>query len=249
MYFLESHIYSEVLQQNLAINVLLPQGIKPKEKVKTLYLLHGYLGDYMDWMRLSAIERYASLYRTAIIMPSAYNSYYTDTTYDFNYYTFISKELPEIVESMFPLSKKGKDRMIGGLSMGGYGAMKIALSNPTKYAKVFTLSGALDVEHIRELTRQTRRKTSFDAVFGKKSTTGSKHDLKALVLKHQKAGRELPAMMITCGSEDFLIESNINFHQFLVDQKVPHGYEISPGAHDWSYWDETIEWVLKWVNE
>lgn len=249
MYFFESHIFSEALSLNVSVNVLLPQNIKPKEKVKALYLLHGYLGDHTDWMRLSAIERYANQYRIAIIMPAAQNSYYTDTTFGQAYFTFFSIELPKIIESIFPISKKSEDRMIGGLSMGGYGALKIALSKPSYFGKVFSLSGALDIEHIRDLTRESGRKNGFDGVFGPNSTINTKHDLKHLLIKAKNKKQAMPEIMIACGTEDFLIESNQKFHEFLTHEGIDHIYQTEPGVHDWLYWDHTIEKVLPWLNQ
>lgn len=249
MYLFESHVFSEALNFNVCVNVLIPHQVKPKEKFKTLYLLHGYMGDYTDWMRLSALERYANQYRIAIVMPSAHNAYYTDTTYGYPYETFISIELPNMMESIFPLSKKKEDRMIGGLSMGGYGALKMALSPKGKFGKAFSLSGALDIEHIRNLTRETPRKHTFDGVFGKKSVEMTKHDLKYLVSKRIQKNQEFPELLITCGTEDFLFQSNEKFHDFLNENHIKHDYITNPGDHNWDYWDLMIEKVLPWVNK
>jgi len=240
---------SEILDLNVTLNIILPEPISKKEKLKTLYLLHGYIGDHTDWLRFSSVERYNWPYRYAIIMPAVQNSYYTDTTYGHRYLSFITQELPKVMEQTFPLSTKKEDRFIGGLSMGGYGAIKSGLLNPKKYHKAFSLSGALDINHIREITRETGRKIMFDSVFGKKSVEKTKHDLFFLAQKNIDKKIHMPEMLIACGSEDFLYDSNVRFHQFLENQNINHEFIVDQGAHEWSFWDKYLEVALEWISK
>ena len=238
---------SETLDLNVSVNVILPEPIGKNETFKTLYLLHGYIGDHTDWIRFSSPERYNWSYRYAIIMPAVQNSYYTDTTYGQKYLTFIAEELPQVMERTFPLSRKREDRFIGGLSMGGYGALKAALLYPKKYSKAFSLSGAVDINHIREITRDSARKVSFDAVFSKKEVSGTKHDLFYLIDKNIKKNIIQPEMFISCGTEDFLFESNQKMHKFLNEHNIEHVYMTEPGTHDWEFWDKYLWIAMTWL--
>lgn len=247
MAFLTLHYRSNALELNTTINIILPQDIKKDEKLKVLYLLHGYIGDHTDWMRYTSIERYSWNYRLAIVMPAVNNSYYTDTVSGLNYFTYVSKELPDFITSLLPISTKREDNYVAGLSMGGYGALKIALTYPERYSKAASLSGALDLDEIRKLANQNPRNTWFDAVFGLKPSQNTPSDLKYLIDLHLKHDVLLPDMFIACGTEDFLYQDNKKFVSFLNQNNVKHTYFESPGNHDWGFWDFYIQKVLAWL--
>ena len=145
--FLEMHFASKELKQNDTVNVLLPHDYDNSgEPYKTLWLLHGLSGNHNSWMRLSSIERYATEYKLAVIMPCVNRSWYTNTAYGVNYFNFVTKELPELCHKTFSnLSSKKENNIIAGLSMGGYGAVKAALTYPEQYGSCISLSGALDI--------------------------------------------------------------------------------------------------------
>lgn len=155
MAFLQANVYSSELGMEVMVNVILPQQTKKaigKETtgavtdIPVLYLLHGMNGNHSVWERRTSIERYVSDLDIAVIMPSTDLGFYTDTTYDMNYWTFISEELPNICHELFPqLSTKREKTFAAGLSMGGYGAIKLGLRKPEKFAAVASLSGALAI--------------------------------------------------------------------------------------------------------
>ncbi len=247
MAFLTLHIKSNVLDLNTTVNVILPQDVKKDEKLKVLYLLHGYIGDHTDWMRYTSIERYSWNYRLAIVMPAVNNSYYTDTVSGLPYFTYISKELPELLSSLLPLSNKREDNYVAGLSMGGYGALKVALTYPERYSKAASLSGALDIDEIRKIAQSQPRDLWFNAVFGLKPSQNTPSDLKYLIDLHLKHHVGLPDLFVACGTEDFLYNDNIKFKDFLENRNVKHTYFESKGAHDWGFWDTYIQKVLAWL--
>ncbi|MFH0767226.1 MAG: alpha/beta hydrolase family protein [Bacillota bacterium] len=247
MAFIQCHFQSMVLDLNASVNVIIPEDIKENEKIKVLYLLHGYIGDHTDWTRLSSIERYVSAYRIAVVMPAVNNSYYTDMIHGLPYYTFMTQELPKFITSTFPVSTQTEDNYICGLSMGGYGAFKIALSPPYPYVKAASISGALDIEHIRALSKEKNRIIQFESVFGLKSTQNTTNDLKYLINLMKKNKVQSPQLFIGCGTEDFLHEDNVSFTHFLDQEKIQYTYKESIGNHDWSLWDEYIQIVLKWM--
>ncbi|MBO5868053.1 MAG: esterase family protein, partial [Oscillospiraceae bacterium] len=167
---LEFQFYSKALKSVTTVSVILPEihktteGIgRPAGTYKTLYLLHGLSGDHTNWPRKTSIERYANKYGIAVVMPSVGRSWYTDLPNGIQYMTFVAEELPAICRSYFSgMSDRKEDNYIAGLSMGGYGALKIALTYPDAYCGCATLSGALDV------TRDGRPRdlTEWRSIFG-----------------------------------------------------------------------------------
>ncbi len=246
MAYLQMEMHSKALVMTTTVSVILPDEIKPNEKLKTLYLLHGYRGNHMDWMRYTSIERYVRDERVAIIMPEVNNGYYTDTANGLNYFTYVADELPKRCETIFPLSKKREDRYIAGLSMGGYGAFKIAGLRPKRFAKAISLSGSLDIKHVYEMTKETDRKGYFHSVFGKTEHRMDQQDLYAIYLKLLKEDQK-PELFMACGTEDFLFEDNERFYQYLVELGYSVYYETSAGAHEWVFWDHYIEKALRWI--
>ena len=240
MIYLQMHVRSRSLSKNVQLNLLLPQSYE--RSYKTLWLFHGNSDDHTAWMRQSSIERYAEKLGIAVVMPDVDRSWYSDTAYGANYFTFISEELPAILRSHFQgMSDRREDNMVAGLSMGGYGAMKLALTMPEKYGACISLSGALDI------TRKNRpiNLDEWRSIFGfsmesADELAGSEHDIFAVAEKAAKKGLELPSLYIWCGSEDVLSEANDKFHEHLDSLGISHIYKTSEGDHSWKWWDMHI---------
>ena len=146
MALIRCDFFSESLALGTSMTVLLPQGAAAGAgKPPVLYLLHGLTDDDTAWTRYTSIERYADAKGLAVVMPQAHRSFYTDEAYGMKFWTFLSEELPAVVQSFFRVSDQRAETFVAGLSMGGYGAMKWALRQPGRFAKAATLSGALDL--------------------------------------------------------------------------------------------------------
>jgi enterochelin esterase-like enzyme len=136
----EVKFHSEVLDLRNTMHVLLPQRTmaerqsKRAPKYRVLYLLHGHSDDHTAWQRWTSIERYVEGLNLAVVMPAGYLSFYTDMAYGPRYGQFISEEVPAVVHDLFPLSSEREDTFVAGLSMGGYGAFKLALTYPERFA-------------------------------------------------------------------------------------------------------------------
>lgn len=252
----EVNFFSETLGLLSSMYVLLPQRKledaknKRKPKYRTLYLLHGHSDDHTAWQRWTSIERYVEGLDLAVVMPAVHLSYYTDMTHGGRYWQFISEEVPAVVRDMFSLSSNREDNFIAGLSMGGYGAFKLALTHPERFAAAASLSGALD---IRERVRPDNPRNDKDRliemhnVFGDPSKLpGSKHDLLALAKKVAR-GNIKPHLYQCCGTEDFLYAENIHFRDIVRKLPIDLTYEEGPGEHNWDYWDKMIQNVLAWM--
>jgi len=228
--------------------VLLPQpapGAAITKPYKTLYLLHGLSDDHTAWTRWTSIERYAAEYNLAVVMPNAHRSFYSDRKYGGRYFEFISNELISIMQDAFPLSDKREDRYAAGLSMGGYGALKLGLACPEKFSAAASLSGALDVVGRLKGAENLRGEFMdfYDAPVGERN----QNDLFYLAENIIKSGLPKPRVYVWCGTEDFLYEDNVKFKKFMEKTDFDFTYEQSAGDHSWGYWDTKIQTVLKFI--
>ncbi|MFJ8577991.1 alpha/beta hydrolase [Micromonospora sp. NPDC093277] len=244
--------FSEALGMGTSMTVLLPErspaigvagrGVDGDPPV--LYLLHGLSDDDTIWTRRTSIERYVAALGLAVVMPQAARSFYSDETHGNRYWTFLSDELPEVCHSFFRLSTRRQDTFVAGLSMGGYGAMKWALRDPGRFAAAASLSGALDVTRRRDHPTAPVDPAVWHTVWDDREVTGTDADTIALL---ERAGDDLPALYVACGTEDFLYEDNLRFVDTARRRGVPLTVDFSPGAHDWAYWDAKIQDVLAWL--
>ena len=260
MAFLDVHCFSDALGLSVSFYLLLPQktarqigmtGGEARAQYPTLYLLHGLSDDHTIWMRRTSIERHAALKNIAVVMPAVGRSFYQDMPNGAKYWTFLSEELPALCQHWFPLSPKREDNFAAGLSMGGYGALRLALARPDKFCAAASLSGALDVvRRLREAGQPDSRisKAEWTGIFGAAlKAEGSDADLYFLAQKVAASAGPKPALFLACGTEDELIEDHRAFAQHLDRLHLEHRLRESPGAHEWAYWDAQIQQVLDWL--
>jgi len=256
MAFLQANIYSNVLEMEVMIDVILPQSTKKKIGTQSqstgidlpvLYLLHGMNGNHSVWQRRTSIERYAAEYQLAVIMPSTDLGWYTDTTYEMKYWTFIAEELPQICHELFPqLTQKREKTFAAGLSMGGYGAVKLGLRKPDQFAAVASLSGALGLAESMDSLLQLRNQAYWEGIFGPlDSLKGSDNDLIHLI--QQIDAKKAPRFFVACGTEDALDPANTYAVQQMEKHQLDVTFEQGPGGHDWVFWDHWIQRVLEWL--
>ena len=256
MAFLTVNFFSHALNIHTAVNVIVPQaGIWPEPLPRrtwpTLYLLHGLSDDHTIWQRRTAIERYVEGQPLAVVMPAVNRSFYQDTLYGPAYWSYVSEELPERMRTWFPLSADRADNFVAGLSMGGYGALRVGLTHPDRYAAIASLSGATAYGHKRmndPIVRDEMR-----AIYGRLSgIKGGPTDLftlaEHLAEKIAAAGVAQPRIYQACGTADFLYKDNTAFHRHLTKLGIAHTWVTGPAAHEWSYWDEQIEQVVSWIT-
>ena len=249
--------FSDTLGMCVEMDVILPEdargaiGIDGKYTGggwKTLYLLHGMSDDHTIWQRRTSIERYASEKGIAVVMPSTQLGWYTDMSVGPKWYTYIAEELPKICRSFFPgMSRRREDTFVAGLSMGGYGALKLGLRAGDTFSRAASLSGAVDVAEIAR--REALAPGSYwEDIFGPaEDVPGSFNDLFHAADELKKSGKPLTKLYMWCGTEDFLIDSNRRMRDHLTALGYDLAYEESPGDHNWKYWDEKIQTVLNWL--
>jgi S-formylglutathione hydrolase FrmB len=246
------HWRSIVIGKQTEMQVLLPSVGEPP--FATLYLLHGMFGDSTNWLRHSRLEWYLRDLPLIVVLPDGDRGFFTDNEEGPAYARYMGEELPSFIERNFHARAARGARAIGGVSMGGYGALRVALGYPERFCSVHSHSGAvmrfnLDVGPRRAMADPTLRKHppeffyELRRVFGRRPM-GTKHDLLALIRLARRRRRRLPKIWIDCGTEDSLIEPNRDLHRRLAGYRVPHTYREFPGNHDWDYWDLHIRDAL-----
>ena len=221
---------------------------QPGKKYQVLYLLHGAYGDCTVWSRYTGIERYAQQHKLIVVSASVTNSCYLDMAHGGKFMTYMTKELPAFINAMFPVSTRREDTFIAGLSMGGYGAYRLALETPERFSCAVSLSGALDMASIAEqAVAGAPSALNLGDIFPEGPVRGSDNDLLALLKKRLAEGCTIPKLYQCCGTEDFLYQSNLYFRSELEKLPVELTFDQSPGIHNWDYWDAQIRKVLDWL--
>ncbi|MCH5261786.1 MAG: acetylesterase [Lachnospiraceae bacterium] len=261
MAFIQMNLLSKALMRTVPVNVIIPADkmiapgmpIREDKPYKTLYLLHGIFGNYTDWVNGTRIQRFAEENDLAVVMPSGDNAFYLDYPAGLNNYgEFIGRELVELTRKIFPLSHKREDTYIGGLSMGGYGAMRNGLKYHDTFGAIVALSSALIVDQLKDRTNDTaniiERRDFAEAFFGDlEEVLISDKNPKYLVEKLIEEKAQFPAIYMACGRDDHLLETNQDFAQFLQDKGVEVTFEVGPGNHEWDFWDTYIKKAMEWL--
>lgn len=240
------HFSSPTLGKQVQATAILPEITRrsPAGPYPVLYLLHGLSDDSTIWARMTRLENLLRGLPLIVFMPDGYRGWYTNHTDGPAYADYFLKDVVGFAERYLPIKAARSARAIGGLSMGGYGAFRMALEHPGLFASAHSHSGALltgTTPWTREFMRNNR--PEFLKVFGD-APAGSHHDLLHLVRRAVKAGATLPEMHFDCGTDDFLINDNQSFHAKLTALRIPHTYAEHPGNHDWHYWDTHIPAAL-----
>ena len=255
MAFLQVQFFSDVLNVASTVNVILPEGSQgigveanaDNALPRVLYLLHGYSDDHSIWMRRTSVERYAAAHNLAVIMPAVNHSFYCNEVCGERYWDYVSEELPRAMHRFLRLSDRPEDTYVAGLSMGGYGAMRLALTYPERFAAAASFSGAVNV--VRELDdAPVVRREKWQNVLGDLSKApGSEVDLLYLMKKNASAPKK-PRLYVSCGTADFLYGQ----HQFFVPALEKHGWPVTrydePGVgHEWAFWDRQIKTFIEMI--
>ena len=218
--------------------VVLPEY--PAQPQNTLILLHGLSGACDTWNRRTSIERYAQKHNLAVIMPEVQRSWYTDMVYGLPYFTFITDELPRLAANTLRVSVDPAHLYVGGLSMGGYGALKCALTYPERYAGCISLSARCSVQNkLKLIENDPGQIREWQAILGEDLTVKPENDLYALLARIQKPAAS-PRFYVACGTEDFLYSESVEMAAALQQTFGHVEYEEWPGVHDWVFWDAAI---------
>lgn len=268
MSLLTYNFESQYLNNNHQVSIILPdkkRDISPQDfyrsekKYKVLWLLHGTFGDNTDWVRKTNIELYATEKDLVVVMPPALNSNYSNWEHSmlgYNMYDYLTEELMPLIYGWFPVSDCREDNFIAGLSMGGRGTIKFAVTHPDKFAAAAVLSAApVDMKQLRPGhpsilldTENFRLKTTIENAGGLESYLNSNENVWAIIdhMAAEKTLHTLPKLMFACGEEDAVL------YQYYLSFKK-HCEEIGLDArwfslpyyrHEWRFWDKAIQEAL-----
>lgn len=238
--------YSQVLDMEWGVNVLYPDASRVDDPdcqdIPVLYLLHGMSGNHNSWLKRTHVERILRSTNLIVIMPNTSNGWYTDTQYGYPYYQAIAKELPKVLKRFFPnMTSKREKTFIAGLSMGGYGSFKLALSS-NRFSHAASFSGALSFHNMQLENTELATKAYWKGIFGEVADwTTSPYSLESIAKQSDKKTK----LWVWCGEEDFLYPAN----NWAVQQLKKEGFDItythSPGKHEWYYWEKQLERFLQ----
>ncbi|MDB5353022.1 MAG: hypothetical protein JWN86_4269 [Planctomycetota bacterium] len=236
MAFATINYHSRSLQKASSFNVVFPDDPNIPKPWSVFYLLHGLSDDHTIWMRRTSIERYVAGLPLVVVMPDGGRGWYSNAVEGYAHEDDLIKDVVGLVDHTFPVKAERAGRCIGGLSMGGYGAVKLGIKHHDRFASVTSHSGATGIMH--DPDRIKGLGTEFARIFGAKPADGPEDPFS--LVKSVDHGR-LPAMRLDCGTEDFLLAQNRSFHKHLTDLHIPHDYVEFPGGHDWTYWDSHVQ--------
>lgn len=240
MAFFKGDISSSELGMHTGIQVIIPDGVVNAE-TPVVYLLHGLSDNCSNWVRLTSVERYANRHGVAIVIPEVQRSFYSDMKYGLNYYSYISKELIQIVHSFFGLPTTKDKTFIAGLSMGGFGALKCGMSNPKQYAAVASFSAVCDIQDLLDQDMTSANCGELYAILGDGLVVGDENNLYKIADKCKDV-----RVLMTCGTLDILHEQNLALKTHMEDIGMDITYREWDGDHTWEFWDSSIEMALEY---
>lgn len=217
-------------------------GVYDKDGMTTLFILHGYTQDGTNWIP----DYIAEKYNLAVVIPNGENSFWLDgLSTGHKYCTYVGNELVNYVRNTFGLAANPDNTAIMGCSMGGFGALHTALAYPETFGKVCALSSALIIHEIAGMkSGENNGVANYDyyhECFGNlDEVIASDNNPETLVKRLFEQNKKIPQIYMACGTEDFLLENNRQFHEFLDANNIPHTYFESTGSHDMTFWSEYV---------
>jgi S-formylglutathione hydrolase FrmB len=254
-------VYSPVMKKNLKAAVTMPSSYATgSQKYPVLYLLHGGSGAFRDWHKNvtepGLVGRMAEQHDLIIVTPGVGPaSYYYDSPLldSVQYETYLMSELIPHVDKTYKTLAKKESRAITGLSMGGHGAITLSAKHPELFVAAGSMSGVMNIdtrmwkvpEDFRTL-RQDAQRAMLGADLNYNGPTFNPYTAVGLVNQIKANGL---ALIIDCGVDDFLIETNRQMHKLLLENGTPHEYIERPGAHTWQYWTEALPVHLLFMDK
>ena len=241
--------YSKALQRNMHYRVVMPVDAAPGKKLATVYLLHGGGGGFRDWTNYSDVAKYAE-HGLILVMPEGNSSYYANAAErpQDRYEDYIVKDLIEDVESKFPAMNQREGRAIAGASMGGFGAINLALRHPELFVFAGGISAALDVPSRPFSIKRVEQWRRFRAIFGPWEGSVQK-DNDPFLLARSADAQNATYFFLTCGEQEGLLGANRRFASLLEARHFQYEFHTTPGDHNWKQWDEWLPKLFQSLEE
>ncbi len=237
--------YSASMKKNIKAVVIRPDNYAQAKELPVVYLLHGYSGNYADWItKAPEIAKAADRYQIMIVCPDGgFSSWYWDSPEDpsFQYETYVAKELVQWVDQQYKTIRSNKGRAITGLSMGGHGALYLAIRHQDVFGAAGSMSGGVDIRPFPNNWDMAKRLGAYDAA-------PDRWEKNTVINMLHLLGTNRPALIIDCGTGDFFYAVNEKLHEELVYRNIPHDYITRPGVHNWEYWQNAVEYQLLFMH-
>jgi S-formylglutathione hydrolase FrmB len=238
-------VYSASMKKNIKTVVVLPDKYSKDKVFPVFYLLHGYSGDYSNWVqKVPAVKESADQYQMIIVCPDGgFGSWYWDSPIDssFRYETFVAKELVNWVDKNYATIQSPKGRAISGLSMGGHGGLFLGIKYPDVFGACGSMSGGVDILSFPNGADIAKR-------LGKYSEHPERWEKNTVInLLHLVEPNTL-SIIIDCGTDDFFYKINENLHQQMLLRNISHDYITRPGGHTWAYWENAVQYQLLFMH-
>jgi len=237
--------HSASLNRDMPYRVVLPAQIAPGQKFPVVYLLHGGGGGFHDWSNYSGVARYAED-GLVLVMPEGNSSYYTnsaDHPQD-RYEDYIVHDLIADVEQRFPVTAGRPNRAIAGVSMGGFGAVVLALKHPELFVFAGGMSPALDVPSRPFSIKRVGQYRQHSSIFGPWGSHGRRAS-DPFVLARSAGPAQSPYIFLTCGDQEGLLATNKKFAELLRQRQFAYEFHTAHGGHDWNQWDRNLPDLMK----
>ena len=231
---------SAALSRDMPYRAILPLKISAEKKLPVIYLLHGGGGGYRDWTNYSDVAQYAER-GLILIMPEGNESYYVNSADhpEDRYEDYIVHDLIADVESKFPVASGRSTRAIAGVSMGGFGAVTLALKHPDLFGFAGGMSSALDVPSRPFSAKRIGQWRHHRSIFGSwKGQHQQEND--PLVLVRSAVPEQTPYFFLTCGEQEGLLSINRKFASLLQQRHFNYEFHSGPGGHDWNQWNSHV---------
>lgn len=234
--------HSAALDRTMRYHIVVP-SLSGDTRVPVVYLLHGHGGEEGDWFTYSRAAALANQYNVAVVTPDGANSWYINGGSG-RWSDYIADDLVREVETRWPVKTTREGRAVAGLSMGGYGAMNLALRRPEVFGLAASMSGALDITRAENVFEGGRRvDQELRASFGPPEST-FRRDNDIYRLASEVNASQVPYLHIDCGRDDPWFGVNVEFAQVLTARGISHDFQELPGNHNWAYWERQIEVVM-----
>ena len=237
---------SAKMKKEIKSVVIVPENYSEKKHYPVVYLLHGYSDNYSKWVKtVPAIKSLASQYQLILVCPDGgYSSWYMDSPIDiaFQYETYIIKELLPYIDAHYNTIPDRAARAITGLSMGGHGALYLAIRNKNLFANAGSMSGGVDL-------RTSTKKFDIAKRIGSIESNPREWDDRSVINMVESLKNNELNLIIDCGVSDYFYQINAGLHRRLLILNIDHDYIERPGAHNWEYWTNSIQYQLIYFNK
>jgi putative tributyrin esterase len=232
--------HSTSLNRDMPYRVVMPANIATGAKFPVVYLLHGGDGNFHDWTNYSDVARFAQR-GLILVMPDGDESYYTNSADhpEQRYEHYIFKDLIADVETRLPVVADREHRAIAGLSMGGFGAVKLSLKYPELFSFAAGLSSAIDVPTRPFSIHRWGQWRHHRSIFGRAGGTTQRANDPFVLAKSVNPARA-PYFYLTCGDAEGLLPSNRSFAHLLEERHFAHEFHVVHGGHDWNQWNARL---------